>query len=509
MQDAGIAIELKNFRNIEVDGGDSLFLLNGTTCAWAITEVHGLHLHDFSVDWDTSPFSQGVVIDVASDAKSVLVRLEGEGPVNTQFFSFRVFEKDSHLPRLIRSDRDKVPIPIDLAALGGRIVRLGFDRIVDLSIGTPVAVLHTRQSNGIIFGQCSDIELRGIHLHTAPGFAFAGTGVLNLTMDGCSVAPPAGSKRLISSTADGFHFWGSRGKFRITRTTFAGVGDDCMNVHGFLLRARRSDDNKLVLSQSNTINGRNRAISEPMLPTTGDHLEILDQENLEPLGGEIVDTVSRTDGNVEVKLKPPVILGERVVLISDSDQLPTLEVAECHFSRSMSCGIIAHANAIIERNTFSDLGWAGVSCSVDSRWLEGPLIANVLIRRNKFDRCGRFFGLSILVHTVVARGQRILEAAGTPMNHNISIQENCFEDSFRTVIFVGEVDNLHIRGNRFQNSRSTSDGIVSKDVIYLVDVKNASVVENSSTRSSVIVASKVEQVNFEVRDNVGLTLLFR
>src|ERR1017187_3238881 len=83
-QSKGNAIELMNFTDIQVDGGGSSLLLNGSTCAWSVAGVRGLHMHDFSLDWDAAPFSQGAVVNASKDGKTVDVAVEGSGPVNTR-----------------------------------------------------------------------------------------------------------------------------------------------------------------------------------------------------------------------------------------------------------------------------------------------------------------------------------------------------------------------------------------------------------------------------------------
>ena len=364
-QAIGNAIELENFTDFEIDGCGSLFLLNGITRALSVNKVKGLHLHDFALDWKSLPFSQGTITNHSSDEKVFDVTIEGEEAIRKDFYLLLLFEPDTRLPRLIRTEADRTSLPKGVSVVGERILRLTFDRPMTLPVRTPVAMLHTRQSYGIIFGQSEDIDLSHINIHTAPGLAFAGTGITNLRMTKCAVAPPPGTRRLVSSTADAFHFWGSRGKFRVSQGTFSNVGDDCMNVHGFLLHARCSSANECIINKANKVNGVDRAVSNPMLPAPSDHIEMLDPRVFTPLGGSTVDSVSIKDNDIRVRLKSSALANTFDVLMSDTDELPSLEVVDCHFHSSINRGIIAHANALIERNTFSDLGWAGVSCSVD------------------------------------------------------------------------------------------------------------------------------------------------
>jgi hypothetical protein len=507
-QAKGNAMELMNFNNIEVDGMGSVLLFNSPTCAWSVAGVQGLHMRDFSLGWDAAPFSQGVVANASKDGTSVEVTVDGSSPVNTQFYSLRAFEANSRLPQLMRNSNDIIPLPSAVSWVEGRTLRFAFDRPVPLPEGTLVVMLHNRESFGLIFDQSTDIRLNGIHLYTAPGFAFAGTGVTNLSMTKCSVAPAAGSDRLVSSTADGFHFWGSRGRFRISESTFAGTCDDCINVHGFLMEASRSSPGEFIFSRTNKLNGRDQPISEPMLPAAGDRVELLDPNSFEPSAIGNVESVSHIGEDVEVKLKPPATVTEKVMMVSDDDQLPHLEVYDCKFHGSSSRGVLAHANAIIERNMFVDLGWAGVACMVDPDWLEGPLVANIAIRHNRFAGCGRFFRLSILVSTTVRAGGAERSNPGPPLNHNITIEDNQFEDPLGTVISVATTENLKIVHNIFASSRAPSDSLFPAVPIYLVNVKDTTVLGNSSNCPGTIVAANVDRSSFIAKDNVGLALRY-
>ena len=250
-QAIGNAIELENFTDFEIDGCGSLFLLNGITRALSVNKVKGLHLHDFALDWKSLPFSQGTITNHSSDEKVFDVTIEGEEAIRKDFYLLLLFRTRYPPARLIRTEAEaRTSLPKGVSVVGERILRLTFDRPMTLPVRTPVAMLHTRQSYGIIFGQSEDIDLKShINIHTAPGLAFAGTGITNLRMTKCAVAPPPGTRRLVSSTADAFHFWGSRGKFRVSQSTFSNVGDDCMNVHGFLLHARCSSGMNALLTK--------------------------------------------------------------------------------------------------------------------------------------------------------------------------------------------------------------------------------------------------------------------
>ena len=502
-QVSGNAIELANFNNLEIDGGGSLFLLEGKTRAFAITDVQRLYLHDLNVDWNPTPFSEGIVTNVYPDNKTVEVLVEGATPIRTDFYLMLAFEQNTRLPQTITSDEARIPLPVSVSIIGGRLIKLLFDRPVRLAIGTPLAMLHTRESYGIIFGRSSDITLERINMYTAPGFAFAGTGVKNLTMKGCSVAPPAGSGRLLSSTADAFHFWGSRGIFRISQSTFSRNGDDCVNIHGFLLRARCSSKGECVLEKVNKVGNEDRPISEPMLPALNDEIDLLDTELFTPVGSGTVKGVQSEENEILLvsKLLPDP---KKFVLLSDNDGIPRLEVTDCKFESSINRGILVHANAVIERNVFSNLGWAGVACSVDPTWLEGPLIANITIRKNIFRGCGRLIRGSLQVNTIVEAWQSGRGTPGDPMNHDISIEDNTFDDPLGTTIFVAETNDLSIKGNSILNARSRPDPLAPEVAIFLFNVRNTRVVANNSRRQMTIISSNTEPDALVVQNNIGL-----
>ena len=96
------------------------------------------------------------------------------------------------------------------------------------------------------------------------------------------------------------------------------------------------------------------------------------------------------------------------------------------------------------------------------------------------------------------------ETPGPPMNHDVSIEGNTFDDPLGTVIFVGETENLKIRHNVMKSSRTSLDPLAPEIFIYLFNVKDAEIIRNVSDRPSMIVASKTDEDTLVVRDNIHI-----
>jgi hypothetical protein len=333
-----------------------------------------------------------------------------------------------------------------------------------------------------MLNQIQEVELRNIVVNTAPGMVFAGTRVRDLTIRGCKITPGEGSP-LISSTADGIHFWSSRGQFLVEQCIFQGLCDDCINIHSFLMRASPGDNKtQIALANSNIINGSEIRLSEPMIPKRGDRVQILHQKTLAFVDAATVQSVASDGSKVVLNLDRVVGLPDsEEVLISDADQVPTLDVRGCHFENSSGCGVVTHAHSVIQNNTFVALGWAGVNCLVHPNWQEGPLTSNITVRGNIFRGCGRVNRGSLLVHTLRRAADGGLVDVTTPINNDVRIESNYFEDPLGIPIVIGATDGIILSDNHFLSGRNSADPLKPKVAAQFLRIRN-SVFSNNTCR---------------------------
>jgi Right handed beta helix region len=477
-------LDLSGRTDFEIIGNSSTLVFSGTGSPISMTRMSSVSVHDLVLDWKRPPFSQGKMTDLSPDGKQMDVVIDSAFPIsgNEPIYSIRFYDAGDRALRIPRNANDSSARPSSIAAIGQQRLRLTFDRELSVRNDTTVVLLHTREGYAMMLNEIDEIELKNILVHSAPGMVFAGTRVRDLTIRGCRITPGEGTP-LVSSTADGVHFWSSRGRFLVEQCMFQGLCDDCINIHSFFMRALPGNDQRqIMLTKSNTINGSEIRLSEPMIPMRGDHIQILDRKTLVLVGAATVESVNKSDNNVVLNLDRAVALSNSEDLfVSDPDQVPKLNVIGCRFENSSGCGVVTHADSVIQNNTFSALGWAGVNCLIHPNWLEGPLVSNVTIRENIFRGCGRVNRGSLLVHALRRAADGGLVDVTTPINKNVRVESNYFEDPLGTPITIVATDGIILSDNHFSSDRSSTDPLKPKLAVQFLRIRDG-IISNNTCR---------------------------
>jgi len=448
----GNVIDIKALNTFEIEGNGADFLFDGIDTAFSVRDVRGLSVRDISMDWRQPTFSQGriggqnlseMTVDVVVDDTCSLTECES-------IYAVHIYDASTGAPAVVPRGAQYGPHSWEL--ISSRVVRLKFSMTFDVPVGDVAVLFHSRDHFAFIMDNSSDISLNRVIIRTAPGMAVSGTAVQNISFDKCQIAPDPLSGRLISSAADGIHFWSTRGQFQVSDCLFEGTGDDCINVHSFLLSANVNPDRAGVqLAEKNRANGRDRPLNIRMIPSVGDILEVLDSQSLDSVGQYVVVSV---DGRTLI-VSPNLPRGLSSVYIVDKDHAPDVVVRKSLFRRSTGVGVLARKSTLIENCKFEDMGWLGVNSQVDTVWLEGPFTESLSIQSSEFRGCGR--GLGGTISCSVLSGDKSSNL--TPIDYrgakNISICGCKFDENYGTDIHISSSENINISGNRFHVSNES------------------------------------------------------
>ena len=271
------------------------------------------------------------------------------------------------------------------------------------------------------------------------------------TIRNCHVKVKEG--RIFSTNADGIHMRGSRGHVLIDGCSFEGMADDGINVHSSALSvaAQPSPDQVLVRKHSFSVH-------------PGDSLVLVFSESaLE--GPRVIVKEVRDEGaswllTLDREL-PELSIGDG---FSSSDNLYNLseaatpfEIRNCHFGDYRGRGILVSARGgLIENNEF-DLreGWSVIFNYESTRWAEGPMAADVVVRNNIFRGNGNF--PPAILSVLYARNQGADQMTTSPARpfKNILIENNRFLDYGRPVIELSSARGVQIRNNIVECSDET------------------------------------------------------
>ena len=270
----------------------------------------------------------------------------------------------------------------------------------------------------------------------------------------CRIAPPAGSKRPCSTTADAMHTISSAGFFRLENCELAYSCDDTMNFHDLNGYAVKLDENRIMTTNLNSHPGDYFRVGDPIE---------LCNDDFSPTGftGKItaIKFRNRREGEITFDKPVPEPAGGGFVLFNRSYGSRNLIFRNNHIHHFPRGLLLMAENVTIENNRFEEGNAAGIKLETGYTfdvWSEGYGVRNVVIRNNRFtgvNRRGRYVSENrpdIYINSYLRSDPSLLKSP-YPVIRDIWITGNEFRESTGSPVFVSTADNVTISGNRFVN----------------------------------------------------------
>jgi hypothetical protein len=267
------------------------------------------------------------------------------------------------------------------------------------------------------------------------------------------VTPPAGGKRIVSTTADATHFVNCKGSIELVDCLFEQQKDDATNVHG--LYAKITHIFSPTRFEVTLIHPQQSGID---FIKAGTRLELNDGPSLREEGFATVKSVERinrqrTIVEIEAALPESVTLGDSV---ADADaNTAAVLIRNCVMRGNRARGILLGSRGpmVVEGNTFSIPG-AAILFEGDSRfWFEQAGVRDVVIKGNTFDNCN--YGVWGTGCIQVGSGIADEFRSVSRYNRNIRIENNLFRHfSNLPLLHLYSVDGLTFTGNRLERTKA-------------------------------------------------------
>jgi len=251
------AFWLDGVRNWTIDGGGSIFLIDGALRFLSLTNSRQVRIARLKVDYSPLPFVDGLVVakdaaagtvDVSIDEGVKLPQLGGPSHSDGEQAFFGMFRYPGPY-----STPDHVYLTVDYffvqgvhqaAPVGsGQVVRVltskpsavPFDRIVTglwrMSIPVPGLAHCLGPGHTCHVENNRDVHFENVDIWSAPWFAFGIIGNTGeLTFRHTHVRPKPGTTRLTSSWRDGFHVKNNRASLLWEDCIVQGTNDDAFNI---------------------------------------------------------------------------------------------------------------------------------------------------------------------------------------------------------------------------------------------------------------------------------------
>jgi hypothetical protein len=380
------AMRFVGIENLTVDGNGAALNFRGKTYPFVFSHCDGLSVRGLTVDWPRPPFSQGEVLSVGSGGLAVDVQVDKEFPVDGSEKVEAITTHDRGTLRMTIGGLDEYHVVAAVKLIGPQQIRLILNRPLAPHVGDVVVLRHQVYGlDAFRLSGCKDIFFDGVTVYATPGMAFWAAGCTNIAINHFLIEPRPGTTRLMSTCADGLHIASSHGKIDIRNCYLAGLGDDCINVHGrVLVVVERVDAHTLLVDAQ----GRGPFRDIDVTPA-GDRVEFLSGRLVASLGER---EVTEAEGGAHERLRfanelpPDLLAGD---LLCDLDEPADVVISDCRFPGNRARAILAHRNTAIERCFFSDQRDEAILILFNNTAEGGPTIGNVTVAQNEFRDTGR------------------------------------------------------------------------------------------------------------------------
>ncbi len=460
---APAAILGHDLANVTIDGAGAILVGTGAEHLFGFDHCQHLTLRHLHITWDPLPYTVGTVTAQDADFHGVDLAIAAPFHAESGCPTKAVMGWDLVHDRcaadgweVYQSNGERAEMSTITAAGAMRIPILKNASLP--ATGAAVVVRHEVYAGGAIgLHACSDVTIDDVAIDTTPGMGLIAWECRDITVRHLTVAPPPGF--IMSSTADAMHCGACRGTIDISDSSFAGMGDDALNIHGvYGLVVERPDDHTVVVQGARLNPYYDKTRSAWILPLAGDVVEAcaVDAPLLPTL--QFTVAAAHLDGARTVitttdALPTAIAVGS---LLANTATLPVVRVARCQVRGNRARGFLLQSRDVeVADCTFTDVSGAAIQiCCDDGVWCEGPGARNVRISGCTMTDCN--FG--------IARRAAALDIfADLAGNHpapagvhkNIRI-DGCTFSGPGTAIHIGSADGVSVGPNTYPADGSTA-----------------------------------------------------
>lgn len=441
------------------DGGDSVFVIDGKVTNVAIEncinitlknleirhkhpDMHELRVMsktlfsvDFEIDRDSLFESEnGKLCFYGKDYRV----LADEGALKAHWIGL-IREKTPN--KIIRTSHPLI-CALKSRDLGSRKIRVYYPNTFRFKTGDRFYLFDVRrQFAGIFINKSKNVTLENIKQRFNYSLALAAQDTENITVENISFSPEKDSARKMASVADFIQLCMCRGKIVIKDSYFEGSGDDLLNVHGIHFKITDIEGKNITVRfmhpQTHGFN--------PL--RSGDTIAYINPETLLEEGSaeiEKSELLNEYEIRLSVSSTKNAVVGK---VIEDITACPDLEFTGSISSKIITRGLLitTRGKVNVEGNRFLSSSMSGVLLSDDAKsWYESGMCQDVAIKNNIFDYCGK---TPILIKPENSRYDGAV-------HKNVKICGNTFRNYRGACIKIKNSDNIIIRDNKFDRSKS-------------------------------------------------------
>ena len=512
---------------IDCNGAD--FIYHDRVQPFTIDHSSNITIKNVSINWEHPLTAQGVVIDTAatyvdiqidSNAYPFIIEngklvFTGEGWKSNWWGMWGTMEFEANSGLIAPGTGDngvfgKAPEQYTVSLLPSGSVRLHNSFTRKPSPGNILVLRHSERDHaGMFIISSKNIHLENINLYHTAGLGILAQYAENLFYKNINVVPDKNSGRYFSGHDDGCHFSNCKGQITVENSSFEGLMDDPINIHGTAVQVieKRSATELLCRFMHEQSVGLEWA-------QTGDTIGLINHSNMQTIATATVAgfiPLSTTDFVIRFNTVLPDVLQVKDAL-ENITWTPAVTIRNCNFGVNRARGVLVSTpgKVIIENNTFSSSGSAILIAGDANQWFESGAVHDVTIRNNTFtDAC--LTSMYQFCEGIISIEPEIPTPDATkPFHRNITITGNTFNPFDYPVLYAKSVDGIRFTNNTITHSKRFTPFHYRHATITLEACRKAIISGNNITPDvpgKNIVLKNMPSKELQLAPQQGLTLM--
>jgi hypothetical protein len=384
------SLQINDANHILWDGQGAEFIVHDPTVGFlSLLRCTNVIIKDISVDYNTLPFSQGVVtnVDVANGSFDFVVDDGFPVPTTSQFMDApqRWGMIKNVNGSLKKGTRNLIPHNSFFQLIAPNTYRYTQNADVINTVDVGDYFVHIARYNGrTIISNNGGKNLTYLNVigyaSPAGGFNARNSEEWNVINSQIKLKPG----RVHSINADVMHVNGGKIAPWVENCLFEGFSDDCMNLK-YSKRVITTINSPTQLTvQNEVLVGENMEFYNPIAGTNLGEATVTDVQNL---GGNLYKITLSNPINITNITNPDHQLADKAYIESQSNQSFIFRNNTVQNSRRYGL-LIQSKYALIENNIFRNTSGSAIRIENGVDWGEGFRATDIVINNNTFENCG-------------------------------------------------------------------------------------------------------------------------
>jgi len=494
-----LGILLKNMKNCVINGNGARLWFEGQMQPFTLDCCENVTVRNLSINWRYPLVAEAVVLSHTEMSATLYIDPEkfphrytdgwlefyvGADEWYPMFTHHQLYDDESRCIIQDTGDRFRV-LSVSESDRGNGIFDFELKRKVDIKDGSIVVLRHNARVHAGIFAEkCRELVFEDINIYSCGGIGCLAQFCHDLTYRRINFLPDESLGRRIScGRDDGIHLTSNSGTVTVTESTFFGLMDDPINVHGCCVTAKELVSGSAIRCRY----GHSDANNFKYWAEKGDEVLFINKKNMSPVAKAVVAAYKlESPESFVLELESP--MDDKLIALIEADSIAVdnlTHTAEfvCTKNRFGNCrarGILVSVprRVLIEDNYFESSGSAILMAGDSNYWYESGACRDVEIRNNIFT--------SKCLSAVYQFGEGVISIYPTipqpdvdrPFHRNVYIHDNIFDTADTTVLYAFSCENLEFSRNRIFKSPSRKWWTRRESLVSLEMCKNARILKN-------------------------------